>query len=270
LYAFPQYTQVSITNVPIGSSHYHSLQMSLDRRFAHGVAVHAAYTISKNLERVTVLNPQDINLANLRDTPLEQRLSPFDTPQKFSLVVSLALPYGHGQRWGGSSNRLMSGLFGGWNINTEYNTEVGFPWAFPNAAPLVAQSAKLSDSQRDEQAKSYGETQFDPSLGKWFNTAIFPTSAQAPFTLRTFPTIFPDVRGKPLNVVDASVFKAIPVHERMNFEIRADFHNALNHPWFSVPLSTDVTDSGFAQMAAQSIDDNSEPRLIVLSLKLVF
>jgi hypothetical protein len=140
----------------------------------------------------------------------------------------------------------------------------------PNAAPLMAKSAKLSDSQRDALAKTQGRTQFDPSADVWFNTALFPTQAQAPFTLRTFPTRFPDVRSKPLNTVEFSAYKEIPIHERVRWQIRADFHNALNHPFFDRLASNDVANAQFGRLGAGSIDDTSEPRLIVLAMKIVF
>ena len=43
LFAYPQYTQVTITDVPIGRQNYHSLQSSLTRRFSRGLAASVAY-----------------------------------------------------------------------------------------------------------------------------------------------------------------------------------------------------------------------------------
>jgi hypothetical protein len=270
LLPYPQYTGVTITDVPIGSSNYHSLQMKLTRRFSQGIGIQAAYTIAKNLERVSVLNNQDINPASLTATPLEQRLTQYDTPQKFSVVVTAAVPFGRGKRFGNSLHPVLNAILGGWNMNTEYNTQKGFPFAFPNAAPLVAQSAVLTDAQRDAAAQKLGRPQYDPSIDKWFNTAIFPTQAQAPYTLRNFPTMFPDVRGKPLNNVEFSAYKEIAIYERFRWQIRADFHNALNHPWFGSLASNDVANASFATVKSSSVDDTSEPRLIALSMKVIF
>ena len=226
--------------------------------------------ISKSLERVSVLNPQDVNLTNPLKTVLEQRLNQWDTPRKFSVVVTAALPYGHGKQFGNNANPVLNAIAGGWNFNAEYNTQVGFPFDFPNAVPLAARSAKFSDSQRDAFAKKNGHTQWDPSVDPFFDVSLFPTDAQPPFTLRNFPSRFPDVRGKPLNNVEFSAYKEFQVRERLRWQVRADFHNALNHPWFGAQASNDVSDSQFGRVAAQSIDDASEPRLIVLSMKLVF
>jgi hypothetical protein len=211
-----------------------------------------------------------VNISDPLKTPLEQRLSQFDTPKKLSLVVTAAIPYGHGQRFGNNSNPVLNAILGGWNLNTEYNTQVGFPFDFPNAAPLAARSAKLSDNQRDALGRKNGHPQWDPSVDPWFDVSLFPSEAQAPFTLRNFATRFPDVRGKPLSNVEFSAYKEILIRERVRWQIRADLHNALNHPWFGAQASNDVADPEFARVASTSVDDTSEPRLVVLSMKLVF
>jgi hypothetical protein len=270
LIPYPQYTAFTLTDVPIGSQRYDSLQMRLSRRFAQGIGVQAAFTIAKSLERISTLNPQDVNVANPTDTPLEQRIAQYDTPRRFSLVVTTAVPYGRGKRFGNNSNAVLNAILGGWNLNTEYNTQVGFPFDFPNAGPLAARSAKLSDDQRDALAQKNGHSQWDPSIDPWFDVSLFPGQAQAPFTLRNFPTRFPDVRGKPLNNVEFSAYKEILFRERFRWQIRCDLHNALNHPWFGAQASNDVADPQFGRVASTSVDDTSEPRLVVLSMKLLF
>jgi hypothetical protein len=270
LYAYPEFTSVSITNVPAGSTRYDSFQSKLTHRFTHGLSVQASFTISKNLEQVSILNPQDVNLSNLPGIRLEKRLTAFDAPRAFVGVASYELPVGRGKHFGKSMHPILNGIVGNWNVNTQWTAHSGYPFAFPNAAPLVAQTANFHDSDRDALAQKAGRPQFDPSYDVYFNTAIFPTQAQAPFTLRTFPTMFPDVRSKILNVWEMSVFKEFPIKERVRWQIRADFHNAFNHPWFGNLASNDVTSADFAKLDASSIDSVSEPRLIVLVMKIVF
>jgi hypothetical protein len=270
LYAYPQYTGVSITNVPIGSSRYDSFQSKVTHRFSHGLALQASFTISKNLERVSVLNAQDVNLSNLLDTGLEKRLTQYDAPRAFALVTSYELPFGRERHFGRTMKPLLNGIAGGWNLNAQWTTHSGYPFAFPNAAPLQAGTANLHDSGRDALAQKAGRSQFDPAYDVYFNTALFPAQAQEPFTLRNFPTMFPDVRSKILNVWDISVYKEFPIKERVRWQVRADFHNAFNHPWFGNLASNNVTDPQFGHLAASSIDDTSEPRLIVLVMKIVF
>jgi Carboxypeptidase regulatory-like domain/TonB dependent receptor len=270
LYAYPEFTGVSITNVPIGASRYDSFQSKVTHRFSHGLAVQGSFTISKSLERVSILNAQDVNLNNLLDTPLEKRLTAFDAPRSVSIVSSYELPFGKGRTFGRTMRPLLNGIAGGWNVNAQWTAHSGYPFSFPNAAPLTTGTANLHDGQRDASAQKAGRTQWDPSYDVWFNTALFPTQAQAPFTLRDFPTMFPDVRSKILNVWDISIYKEFPIKERVRWQIRTDFHNAFNHPWFGNLASNNVTNSQFGQVSVSSIDDTSEPRLVVLVMKIVF
>ncbi len=97
LFAFPQYGSGSqMTDVPIGRIRYDSAQMSLSRRFFKGLALTIAYTISKNLEQVSTLNAQDVNLANPLNTKLEKRLVQFDVPRQLSVIGTYDLPIGKG------------------------------------------------------------------------------------------------------------------------------------------------------------------------------
>jgi hypothetical protein len=177
LYAYPQFTGVTITDVPAGSARYDSFQSKLTHRFAKSLAVQASFTISKNLEQVSLLNPQDINLHNLPATPLEKRLTQFDAPRAFSAVTSYELPYGRGKTFGNQMPKVLNGIAGSWELDVQWTAHSGFPFAFPNAAPLVAQTANLHDDQRDALAQSHGRSQFDPTQDVYFNTSIFPNQA---------------------------------------------------------------------------------------------
>jgi hypothetical protein len=67
-----------------------------------------------------------------------------------------------------------------------------------------------------------------------------------------------------------AVQKEFPIKERLRLQIRTDFHNAFNHPWFGNLASNDVASSQFGHLSMSSIDDTSEPRLIVLAMKILF
>jgi hypothetical protein len=264
LFAFPQYgSGTQMTDVPIGRQRYDSAQMKLARRFSHGLSLTAAYTVSKTLEQLSVLNAQSVSISRPLETPLEKRLVQFDVPQQFSVIGTYDLPFRGGR------NRWLKTVAGGWTLSGVWMSHSGFPLAFPNAAPLAARSAKLSDSQRDELAKRAGRSQYDPSYDVWFDTSLFPNAAQAPFTLRTFPTRFPDVRSKPLNVTDLSVYKEFHFGEKLKWQIRCDAHNAANFPWFGVLDSNgnNVTRPQFGHLRA---DIGNETRVIVGVMKLIF
>src|SRR5690349_10335845 len=75
-------------------------------------------------------------------------------------AVAVHLSAVHGR---GGMNRWVDGIVGGWTFSGVFMTHSGFPLPFPNAAPLAARSAKLSDDQRDAAAQKAGRAQYDPS-----------------------------------------------------------------------------------------------------------
>jgi hypothetical protein len=267
LVAYPQYTQVTMTDVPIGRSSYHSLQSRLSKRFANGFMFQAAYTWSKSLEATTLQNNQDVNLSNLTGTPLEQRLVSYDIPHKFSIQGIYELPFGRHRMFGSNMNRVANGIVGGWNLSAQYVIQTGFVMPFPNAQNIVAKSAEMTNGQRDALAKTLGYDHWDVSYVPYFNTAIFPNQAQAPFTLRKYPSVFPDVRAQGVKSAEISIYKEFDIKERVKWQIRADAYNAFNHPWFGQPLSVDVTSPVFGQLKA---DMNNETRVIALVMKIIF
>ncbi|MDZ4802784.1 MAG: TonB-dependent receptor [Bryobacteraceae bacterium] len=267
LFAYPQFSSVNISNIPIGSQNYHSLQAKATRRFSKGIAAQISYTWSKALESVALLNAQNVNLNDLTKTVLEQRLVEYDIPHTLSAITSWELPFGKGKHWMSHTNRLVGGIFGGWNLSAQYIYRSGQPIAFPNAAPTVAKSAKLSSAQRDELARSKGRDEFNPFFDTWFDTSIFPRTAQAPFTLRDFPTRFPDVRSDVLQSWELSGYKNFAITEKVKFQFRADFQNAFDKPYFGRIASNSVQDTRFGQLDPAQ---GNQPRVVVLVAKILF
>ena len=261
LLPFPQYTGFTLSNIPIGRQSYHSMQATIQRRFSAGISFQAAYTISKALEAVSFLNDQDFNLADPGSSRLEQRLVQYDVPQKLSVLSTWDLPFGRGRRHGSNMHPVLNGVVGGWQLNGNLTLQSGFPVDFPNAAPVAARSAKLSKDKRD--------------LFRWFDTSLWQDAngrnipAQAPFTLRTFPTRFPDVRFSDLKSLNFSAFKDFPIHERMRFNLRLESYNLSNTPWFSTIAASNlnVTSPTFGQL---SLSSNAASRSFSLGGRLIW
>ena len=267
LFAYPQFSQVSISNVPIGKQRYDALQMKAARRFANGFSGQVSYTWSKTLEQTSLLNAQDVNTSSLLNTPLEKRLIQYDIPSKVAVVVTYELPFGNGKRWGNDLHPVVRTIAGNWNLSVQTVAQSGFIFDFPSAGNLEARSAKLTDGQRDEAARKLGRDQFDVSVDKWYDATLFPKQAQAPFTLRNFPTRFSDVRSRGLKSSEISVYKEVLVKELFRIQFRSDFQNAFNYPLFGKQQSNNVTDSRFGQLLA---DISNEKRIIVAVMKIVF
>ena len=267
LNAYPHFDQIGIGNVPIGKQNYHSLQIRGSKRYAHGFAAQFAYTWSKTLESVNLLNPQDADLGNLLNTRLEQRLQQWDIPHTFSGMVTYELPFGKGKALLPGVGRMGQAIVGGWNLNVQYIARSGVPFDFPNSAPLTARTAALTGQQRDELARAQGRDKFNPFFDKYYDVTLFPRTAQAPFTLRDFPTRFPDVRSPYLQSWEISAYKEFVFRERLRWQLRVDLQNAFDYAYFGQQVSSSVTDPRFGQLNPAQ---NNATRQAVLVMKILF
>jgi len=112
----------------------------------------------------------------------------------------------------------------------------------------------------------------NPTTAQYFNTQLWidPATnklvpAQANYTLRTFPTLFSNVRLPGYNNLDASIAKFFPITEQVRLQFRFEAVNAFNHPWYSNIQSVDVTNSGFGRL---NPTQQNLPRFLKLGLNL--
>jgi len=252
--AYPQYSGLTVHNLPAGKNRYDALQVAISKRFAAGLTFQVNYMKTKTLEQLTLLNAQDLNLTDMENSPLEKRLSIFDVPQKLSLLGSYDLPIGKGRPFLNGMHPIVNGFLGNWTIGWNATMQSGFPIDFPNAAPVEARSAKLPASER--------------TLNRWYDTSIFPNRALPAFTLRNFPTRFPDVRFMGVHNYDFSLQKEIPIKERVRIQVRADMINSMNRPFFTdVVAAQNVAATTLGQI---SPSQNNEPRSIFIETRLTF
>ena len=254
LFAYPQYSPLNLGVVPIGKNRHDSLQITARRRFGSGLTFQVNYVISKTLEQLQFLNQQDINLSDYGQSRLEKRLTPFDVPQRLSLIGVYDLPIGKGRKYVRSLPWAANLFLGGWTLGWSATYQSGFPIDFPNAAPLESRSARLSSDTRN--------------VFRWFDTSLFPKVAgPAPFTLRTFPSRFPDVRFMDFQSWDFNLSKDIPFHEKLKGQVRVTSINALNHPYMTQLASNNVTSTQFGQLA---LSQNNPSRTFYIDFRLVF
>lgn len=257
LFAFPQFPDVNINNLPIGRQRYDSFQLKATKRFARGLTFLASYTLAKTLEQVSLLNLQDLVLSDVSATRLiKQPADQIDIPHKFNIAGVYELPFGKGKPFLGDTGRALDYLVGGWELNWNITYMSGWAAPYPNAAQVQPGSAKLEN----------------PTIGQWFDTSLWNdpstgrrVSAQEPYTLRTFPLRFSDVRLPGYRNWDVSVSKYFPIRERVRMQFRFEAVNALNHPWFTNLASVDVTNPQFGRL--NPVQGNL-PRFLKLGLQL--
>jgi hypothetical protein len=123
-----------------GRSNYNAGQFMLRHRATHGLTWDFNYTYSKsidmgsNAERISLFQgygyaSQIINAFN----PGQNRgVSDFDMTHQINSNWVYELPYGHGQKWGSSSNWFVNGVLGGWSLSGLYRWSSGLPFSISN------------------------------------------------------------------------------------------------------------------------------------------
>lgn len=243
---YPQFTSV-VRDENQGYSWYHSMQVRFEKRFSRGLFSTLSYTWSKTMEAMGFLNE-----TNPRP---EEVISDQDRTHRLALTWIYELPFGRGQRWGGSAPPVLSTILSGWQVQGIYVAQSGPPLGFGNAIFVGnLKAVNLPDSKR--------------AVERWFNVdAGFERNSlrQLGSNIRTFSSRFTGIRGDGQNNWDLSLVKNTQIRESIRFQLRVEAINALNHPQFSPP-NTSPTSTAFGQVSTEW----SWPRVLQLSAKIVF
>lgn len=234
---FPQFGDIT-SSVNDGKSWYHSAQLTLNKRFEKGFTYQLSYTWSKWLQATEYLNAGD-------ELPTKM-ISDQDTPHRLSMSAIYELPFGKGKQFL-SDNGAVDRFVGGWQIQGVYQFQVGFPIRLGTNAFYNGGDLSLPGDQR--------------TTARWFNTNAFTSVFNSTATLatpvshlRTLPFFFSDLRRDNINNFDFSVIKNTRINERMQIQLRFEFVNIFNEPYFPAPL-VNPTATNFGQIAPSNQDN---------------
>jgi hypothetical protein len=235
-----------------GYSWYHSLQVSLEKRFSKGFTVMGNYTFSKFMQATEYLNAADAQPVRV--------ISDQDAPHHFSVSGIYQLPFGKGKPFFGGSNRLASRLVGGWQVSGIWSYQSGFPTSFTGTTTGLIY---YGDPKNIVRPKS------ERGVGQWFNTDGFEKASakQLVNNVRTFPLRFPQLRNPNPNNMDLALIKNTKIKETHEFQFRVEALNALNHPYLPAPTTT-VTSVSFGKITSSNLA--GYPRRLQLTLKYIF
>ena len=231
--------------VPWGSSTYHGVQSQLNRRFANGLQLQAAYTFSHNIDNSTAdffstivapRRPQDF-----RNLPAERSNSVLDHRHRFTFQAVYDAPwYKHSSSW------LMRNVVGNYEIAPVYTWESG-QWGTLQSG---VDSNLNSDGAADRvivNPNGVGKTGADssplvatagPNAG--FIVAYLadplPNGQAAKYIVAHKGALADTGRSNfetdPINNWDITLVKHIALTERYRFDLMASMLNAFNHPQF--------------------------------------
>ena len=225
-----------------GSSYYHSLQASMNRRFANHFSSTMAYTWAKAIDYVS--DPFSTSGINVLATsavptifgglPREKGLSLFDRKQRFVVTGNYELPFMKSQK--GPLGRVL----GGWQVSGIYAIESGVPFTVVNGfdadgiggandRPDVNPSGQKGVRAVPNAASPTGY--INPEAG---NAPIDPKNAQyvvLPSNSGRTGNAGRNTERTPItNNLNTNFFKTFVITERFRMELRTEMFNTLNHP----------------------------------------
>ncbi|HET7745756.1 MAG TPA: hypothetical protein VFM29_00550, partial [Vicinamibacteria bacterium] len=265
---FPQFGNI-VTEEYVGSDSYHAGSIVLQKRFSNGNSLLTTYTRSRLRDELFFPNPAD--------PVLEDRVSPNDRPNRFTLGATYRLPFGKAQKWGADWAGVPQAILGGWQLSASYQFQSGFPLTWGVSSGIAGTNIYYDPARDPRDLRSslgdgdcgiqgldcpaWDTSGFYLPDGSRTNTAIQLTANN----VRTFPSTLPDVRTDNLHLLDLGLYKTFDLPRDMTLQIRVEAINALNYTVLWNP-NLDPRNAAFGKVN----QDRNNPRDIQLGARLTF
>ena len=241
-----------------GSSSYHALQTSAERRLSHGLTFNINYTYAHSLDNSTGLSEEGAGgygSVPSQVSTLEYGNSTLDLRNRLAGNIDYALPFGE----------HASGLRGlatkGWQLNLIGVINSGTPYTVTNA----------TDVGNTEPGQNNVDRPIRLARGTHRTRRSRTSSTLRAFAAQTPGTIGTERRdqlfGPHYRHLDLSASKTFPLGERFNLEFRAESFNLTNTTNFAVPNAS-LGGANYGAITATSTAYT--PREFQFALKLTF
>jgi hypothetical protein len=256
----------------LADSTYNALEASLRKRFSHGMAFLASYTLAHSIDDVSSFNitgsasqpvAGENDLAqDPYDLGAERGRSMFDSRHRFVLSYQWNLPFwNHATTW-------YQTAFGNWQLNGIFTAMSGGPFTVfdSNDVSLQGTAPEITGFSANRPNLVGNPNNGPRTPQEWMNLSAFQQLEPDP--LGRFQ-VFGDegrnvVAGPGYVDWDFSAFKNFRVAEGKELQFRGELFNFLNHTNFRLPVS-DISAPNFGQ-----IQQDVGPRVIQLALKFMF
>ncbi|MGH9916211.1 MAG: hypothetical protein ACRD63_13100, partial [Pyrinomonadaceae bacterium] len=254
-----------------GSSIYHALQTSLEKRLSRGFSAGVHFTWSSFIDTQSeIFNNSAAEIAVAQDPfnrSAERGRSSYDRPLRLAGNVVYELPYLKDQKG------ALGHLLGGWQFNSFFSFQSGAAFSPLNGSdpagalgglgsaigiatrPNIITTADLSGLSVEQLFALRGSISSN-------GNALFQTLQPGERVGNAGRTT---LRADGINNVDFGILKNTQIGENKRLQLRADFFNVSNTRDFGTPNST-VTNPGFLNQWGT----NGGNRRIILGVRFVF
>jgi len=272
---FPQYASMGDIFPLGGNGNYNSLQVSAQRKFAHGLSFLMSYTLSKEIDDGGSNNILAAGGAlawgrTAYNARLERAVGVQNMPNNLSLSYVYNLPFGAGHTIGNGSPFVRS-LASGWALAGIQTYDEGIPLAnfgascnapytgqcFPSYNPNFSGPVRINGRYGSGNVKASAPPSFI-NVNAFMNPANY-----------TFGNIS---RTQPYNLhspfyldEDFSLTRDFKVWERTTLQLRAEAFNTFNRVQFG-GIGTNISSSNFGAVGGQG----NSPRKLQFETKVSF
>ncbi len=209
------------------TSSYNAGYINVRRRYAQGLTFLANYTWSKNLtDAPDFRSPMFESSIPQNNNDLAAERGPgCDVRHRFALSAVYDIPAGTNSGW-------LRAITKDWQVSTVYQIQSGFPFTISVFGDTANSGTVLGENPI--RANYTGQPIFTDgteTAARWFNTAAFAAPPAFTFGNSGRNAVY----GPGLQTLDFAVVRNFSVTERVRFQFRSEFFNALNHTNMGTP-----------------------------------
>jgi hypothetical protein len=211
-----------------GRMWYNALQVTLQRKFGHGLSYTVAYTWSK-AEDLGATDGYAGDLQNPYNLSQEKEVGATDLPQMLAAGGVYELPFGKAGSRLASGSRAVNDLIGGWQLNGLLQITSGSPYG----VIICGDIANVNRTDCYERPNLVGNPKLSsPTPAQWFNPNAFAVPNEY-----TYGNAGADIlRGDKFSNLDLSLFRNIRIREKTSLQIRFEAFNTFNHTTWGNPV----------------------------------
>ena len=255
-----------------GTANYNSLQVDLNHRFSHDLALRGVYTWSKAMDNGDSLNATAAgNAPGLVSNPYDLRAdwSPatLDVRNVGVLSAVYELPFGRGKAFGSGLHGFANAAVSGWSVDSIVTLQSGFP-----LTPQLSYNPSNNGDTRNP-VRPFANPNFhgSPVIGKaaqWFNPAAYlAPPANSGFYGNLSRSSLP---GPGLATWDFAGHKDTRIGERLTVQFRGEIFNLLNRANFNTPNLIAFTPTGVSGTAGAITSTSTTSRQVQFAVKLLW
>jgi hypothetical protein len=249
-------------------SFYNSTQLSVIKRFSHGLRAQLSYTFSHSVDDSSGINSQDFNnnvqyVSNWYQRKTDRGLSAFAVRHNLTANWTYDLPFAQ------SAKGAKAALLKGWQLNNIMTLASGPPFTVRLGFNRSGNLNTTSFSANDRPDRVPGVNPIIGRPNQFLDIKAFalpPVNTQGNLGRNT-------IIGPGLVAIDASVSKFFRLGEGRTLQFRTEAFNLPNHPNFAIPsgLTSFTNATGAVSPTFGKITSTTTTsRQIQFGLKLTF